>query len=357
MAATPDHRPLAEGEQAPVPAEIGEERLVERLEDAYGLKVVALEPMPGGADPDTTSFRVETDDGAVHFLKARRGPVDRVVASVALARFLADIGMPQILAPVPALTGRTAVRLGSVHLVLFPFVSGCDAFQTPLTESPWSDFGSVMKVVHSAAPPHELRWHLPVETFVPEAPKRVRHHLVEVTARLGGDSAAAALAAFLDGHRREVAQIVERTEKLADELSRRYPGSCLCHGAIHAGNLLLSDDGRLYLVGWDTPMLAPKERDLMFIGGGVGGIWNRPEEEAIFYRAYGALEVDAAALAYYRYGRIVEDIAITADALFMAGSGGSDRAMAVEHLLDQFGPGNTVEIAHHSYAKLSGERS
>ena len=30
----------------------------------------------------------------------------------------------------------------------------------------------------------------------------------------------------------------------------------------------------------------PKERDLMFIGGGVANVWNKPHEETLFYKGY-----------------------------------------------------------------------
>lgn len=30
--------------------------------------------------------------------------------------------------------------------------------------------------------------------------------------------------------------------------------------------------------------MAPKERNLMFIGGGVANVWNNPREEKFFYK-------------------------------------------------------------------------
>ena len=42
----------------------------------------------------------------------------------------------------------------------------------------------------------------------------------------------------------------------------------------------------------------------MFIGDGVGGIWNSAPEEALFYQGYGQTEIHPAALAYYRFERI-----------------------------------------------------
>jgi hypothetical protein len=45
----------------------------------------------------------------------------------------------------------------------------------------------------------------------------------------------------------------------------------------------------------------------MFIGGNVEGRGD-PADEASFYAGYGAVEVEGAALAYYRYERIIADV-------------------------------------------------
>lgn len=46
-----------------------------------------------------------------------------------------------------------------------------------------------------------------------------------------------------------------------------------------------------YIVDWDNPILAPKERDLMFAGGGQGVAGHSAaEEEALFYEGYGETE-------------------------------------------------------------------
>ncbi|MBZ0227587.1 MAG: hypothetical protein K8F58_03905, partial [Bauldia sp.] len=117
--------------------EIAEDRLLERLRDAYGLSAAALTRIPRGGDPSTIAYRVELGDGSAGFLEVKSGPFDEIAASVAVPRFLADAGLPQVLAPIPAVTGRMSVRLESAHLVLFPFVEGRDAFEAPLTERQW----------------------------------------------------------------------------------------------------------------------------------------------------------------------------------------------------------------------------
>jgi spectinomycin phosphotransferase len=43
------------------------------------------------------------------------------------------------------------------------------------------------------------------------------------------------------------------------------------------------------MVDSDDPIIAPKERDLMFMGGSVG---NKPQEKELFYEQYGKTEVN-----------------------------------------------------------------
>lgn len=47
---------------------------------------------------------------------------------------------------------------------------------------------------------------------------------------------------------------------------------------------MIDGNDTLYIVDWDDPIIAPKERDLMFIGGGVANVWNERHEEVSFYR-------------------------------------------------------------------------
>ena len=78
-----------------------------------------------------------------------------------------------------------------------------------------------------------------------------------------------------------------------------------CHGDLHAANVLLHG-WRVHIVDWDDPLLAPRERDLMFIGAGVCGVWKDNHETSAFHHGYGPVEQDPALLGYYRCERIVE---------------------------------------------------
>jgi spectinomycin phosphotransferase len=81
---------------------------------------------------------------------------------------------------------------------------------------------------------------------------------------------AAQLALIVRARAEEIHYLMRKANQLSSELQAQEPEFVLCHSDIHADNLLIDPTGRLYIVDWDNPILAPKERDLMFVGGGVG---------------------------------------------------------------------------------------
>jgi spectinomycin phosphotransferase len=120
----------------------------------------------------------------------------------------------------------------------------------------------------------------------------------------------------------------------------------LCHADLHAGNLLLAEKGELYIVDWDAPLFAPQEKDLALVGGCP--TWNNPLEVAQFYRGYkgeGPLQVDAAALAYYRCERAITDIAEFCGQLLLTDAGGADREQSYNYCAGLFLPGHEIELA------------
>ena len=91
--------------------------------------------------------------------------------------------------------------------------------------------------------------------------------------------------------------------------------------------------------------MAPKERDLMFIGGGVANVWNKSHEIHYFYEGYGETNVDKTILSYYRYERIVEDIALYGQDLLSRDQNDQSRLEMFNHFKGMFDPNGVVEIA------------
>jgi spectinomycin phosphotransferase len=322
---------------------------------AYGVRAAAVEFLPLGADQWTAVYRVSADSGVVYFLKLRRGVFDP--NSVTLPRFLREKGIDVIIAPLRTITGQPWAELGTDAMILYPYVEGRNGFELVLSDRHWVEIGRALRKLHTVELPAEIGGLVKRETYAPRYRSALWRLLERVAAQdvPGTDSLVESLVAFLDDKWTLIDDLVRRADRLARVLQAQPRDFVLCHSDVHAGNVLVATDGTLYIVDWDDPILAPKERDLMFAGGAQGFAGRSPEEEeALFYRGYGPVEVDAVALAYYRYERIVVDIALFAEDVLSAlpaeaaEPGGEDREQSFGFLRSSFDPNGTIELAYRS---------
>ena len=335
--------------------EIDENTVAAYVQDAYGLEVAGITFLPLGADSNTAVYRVVDRTGRPFFLKLRSG--DFAESSVTLPRFLRDHGLSQIIAPLADQAGRLWNDLGDFKLILYPFVEGRDGYKVSLTEPQWIEVGAALRRLHTLALPPELSRSIRREAYAPVWRDRVKGWLARVEVETFDEPVAAETATLLRAQRDAIGDLVGRAERYARALRRRSLLPVVCHGDLHAGNFHLTGDGRLYIVDWDEPVLAPKERDLMFAGAGLMGGWRSPEEEeALFYQGYGPAEADRQALAYFRYERIIADIAVYSEELLGTTDGGDDRAQSLRYLRSNFEPGGTIEIARESDRSSPGRK-
>lgn len=325
---------------------ISDDQLRACLWQAYGRHACRIRFLPLGNDVNTAAFLVVDDDRERFFLRLRGGPF--VAASVAVPTLLHDQGVAQVIPALRTVQGALWTRLGPFAVTLFPFVEGQNGFAAPLTDLQWTQLGAALRALHQLALPAPLLAELPRERYAGEWRRRVRALLAQSATASFEDGIAAEVAAFLRAHRAEIGRIVARAEELGRVLRAQSPPVVPCHGDIHAANVLLSSSGALSLVDWDTLTLAPKERDLMFIGGGIGGRWTGEDDIARFYQGYGATAINQVALAYYRYERIVEDIAEYGERLLGTNLSDADRRAGLAKFLVLFQPGHVVDIAQRT---------
>jgi spectinomycin phosphotransferase len=211
----------------------------------------------------------------------------------------------------------------------------------------WREFGVTLKAIHACRLPEAIAREVRRETYSPRAREAVRMLLERVRIEVYDEPVAAETAELLNSRREQILDLVDRAGRLAARLRVRSLPFVLCHSDLHAGNFLIAADGAFYLVDWDEIIMAPKERDLMFVGGGVAGDWHSPHEEGrLFYEGYGPTEVDPVALAYFRYDRIAQDIAAFGEQILLTEAGGEDRAQSLRYLSENFEPNGAIETAY-----------
>jgi spectinomycin phosphotransferase len=331
--------------------DVSDDTIIACLHDRFGLCITHVSFLPLGADVNSAVYRLTAEGGTPYFLKLRSGNFDEM--AVAIRAFLHDRGIRQVIAPIATTTRTLWARAQGFDWILYPFFEGKNGFEVALSKAQWIALGASIKAVHTTLLPAALAERMPREEYSPRLRNIVKAFDKQVEQGLYADPTAASLAAFWIAKRDEILRIVERAEQLAHALHNRAAELVVCHSDLHGGNVLLGADDEVAIVDWDEPILAPKERDLMFIGGGIGDIWNTDQEAAWFYQGYGQAEIDPIALSYYRYERIVADIAAYAEQIFGLQGSVEDRQEGLRQLMGQFLPDKLVDIAHRTYQQLS----
>lgn len=280
--------------------------LASALRAGYGLEASTFTFVPG-YDMGAAAYDVAADDDGRFFLKVRFAPT--ADAPLEVPRALLDSGISSVLAPVRTLSSALWHPIGNGRtIVLYPFVAGRNAVVAGMTVDQWRTFGATLRAVHDSGLEVRFADRLPSETFALPSAAVVRDILVTANWPSVESPATRRLAAVLAERTERIGAMLERAEELGAKLRRRSFTRVLCHADIHAANILVADDGRILLVDWDGPMLAPRERDLLFVIRARIARDVAPHEEAWFFEGYGEVDVDSDAIVYYRYERILEDI-------------------------------------------------
>ena len=330
------------------PPKLADGTIIGALEANYGIPISALTFLPIGADAASAGYRVQAVDGATYFLKvrARHGFSPR---SLLVPRYLHDEGVRHILPPLPTTARALWVLVNDFALSLFPFVEGRRAADVGLSRQNWAELGSTVKQIHASQLPSDLVPVVPQESYTPTR----REVLTQLEAALGrhaySDAVQDELAEFWNSRREEIHMLVDRADGLAPQLCEGSSPLVLCHADLHAWNILLDFGEDFWIVDWDETTIARKERDLMFVMGGIGHDLVSPRETAYFLQGFGEVEIDLKALTYYRYAWAVQDMGAYAEqAFFSLGLGEESRRDALEGFVDMFEPGNIVDIAFES---------
>ncbi len=327
---------------------LSDQRIIDCLNANYGIKVARLTFLPLGADLNASVYKAETHDQSSYFIKLKRGHHHDISATI--IALLHDAGIQQIIPPIKTKHGQPIQHIDDFTLIVSPFVEGKDGFSRDLTDEQWMTLGAVMKQIHKIDVPPSIQRMIRREDYASKWREAVRSLYVHIKSELSGDEIALKLIAFMKKNSVTIHRLVDRAEQLGKQIQEQLPEFVLCHSDIHGGNVLMDGNDIIYMVDWDDPIMAPKERDLMFIGGGVANIWNRPHEEKYFYKGYGKTEINRTILAYYRHERIVEDIALYGQQLLLTSVG--NRIESYKHFIAQFEPQGVVDIAFETDESL-----
>lgn len=319
--------------------------IIDCLNANFAIKAQIVTPILEGADMNAITYKAQTSNNS-YFVKVKHDCNNE--SNTTILELLHGSGIQQIIPPVKSIHSNSIIHVDNFSLIVYPFIEGVNGFSYKLTNKQWTILGKALRQVHDFTVPSPLLQHIKHETYCPKWRQTVRLLYQCIEDKLPGDDLIRSqFLNFMKEHKPVILRLVDRAEELSDSIKKQPTKLVLCHSDIHGGNVLISKGDSIYIVDWDDPIMAPKERDLMFIGGGVANIWNDPQEEASFYKGYGNTDINISLLSYYRYERIVQDIAEYAEALLLSKleSTQKDRLEMYTQFVDMFNPQGVVDIA------------
>jgi spectinomycin phosphotransferase len=311
---------------------ISPEQLRAICEEQYDLAGATLEFLPVGKDNRTGVYRAVSRQGIPYLLKVRSGPFYE--ASCLIPHYLRDQGISSVVAPLPTRSNTAWSRIGEWTVILYPFIEGDTRWTPPMTPTYWKAVGTALDQIHRVKPPSSVDCpSLRTETFDPIG---YRLSIGDIEAEYiqspGTGRYEQELASVWTAHESTVHTAISGLEALAGLLQERSGPFVLCHADLHPGNIIRSQGNQVFLIDWDEVMLAPRERDFLFVGAVPERASGLVEPTVSpFFLGYGQMEMDWVALTYYLWERVVQDLIAFAEEVFRRDDlGEADKADAVE---------------------------
>lgn len=321
---------------------LAKQKILEHLKTDYHIDTLTLTYLPIGADMNASVYKADTKNQS-YFVKIKKGYHHDV--AIDILELLHDNGIQQIIKPINTAANQSILYADGFSLIVYPFIHGHNGFNQALTKEQWITLGKTLKQIHEIDVPVFIQQQLRHESYASTWRKSVRVLWEHIEKSSSVDEYAIKLITFMRKKREVILNLVERAEHLTQKMQNDSPQLVLCHSDIHAGNILISSHHSIYIVDWDDPIMAPKERDLMFMGGGIANVWNEPYQETLFYNGYGKTEINKALLAYYRCERIVEDIAVYTEEILSLSSDHGNKAQAYKYFISMFATNGVIDIA------------
>ena len=301
------------------PSDLGRDELTAELARGWGFRCVTLEYLPVGFGShhwqatDARGLRrfVTVDDLEAGFQAgsepdAAFAAMERAFATAAFLRDEAELEF--VVAPLLDEAGAVIRRLTDRYaLTVLPFVQGTSgAFGSYESADDRRRVGGLLGRLHAATehvPPSLPR----TEEFAIPSRDVLLRALDHLDRPWSTGPFAEPARQQLRAAAREIATRLEQYDELVGEVRASSGSWVLTHGEPHSANVLRSEDDRLYLVDWDTTLIAPRERDLRMVLDGELTGWDD------YVAAGRAASLNEEAMQLYRLWWDLSEIATYAD--------------------------------------------
>ncbi|MEV0394239.1 aminoglycoside phosphotransferase family protein [Polymorphospora rubra] len=288
------------------------DRITGWVAEHHGIALTDLRAVEAGADRGAELFRGTDGAGSGYAVK---WTANESAAGLVIPEALGALAPGTVADVVPTHDGGLWADVGGRRLSVTRWVTGAPALGGPLRREQWTAYGRLLARLHRLPVDDGLQAAVPAERYDPGRWVRAFDDADRAVTGVGpgADDIQHRLAEGWTAGRDRLFEVRDRAVALAGVLRRRadLPAPVPCHADPHLGNVIVTGDTRVVLIDFDDAVLAPPERDLMFVlGGGVLPFAPATTvQQAWFLDGYGGVDPDPQLLTYYRCTRALEDVA------------------------------------------------
>lgn len=238
---------------------IDKSNLIKLLEDNFDFRVGTITFNPKGEA--SWSYFVEIDDKK-YFLKLSKSEDFNLAPFEFTSRLFDECDIKSIVHPIKTNSNEVYLSFGDYKLVLFDFIDGKTIREQPLNEHQLEELGELLAKVHKSK--DVVGAYVQREEFTNPYRNDIKktYESLEELNNLS-ETQEKTKQLYLE-YKEKFLNEQNQLEELIKELKNRDIEFVNCHGEPSPGNVMVSNDGQIYLIDWDFPLFAPKENDLLF---------------------------------------------------------------------------------------------
>ncbi len=238
---------------------VNKSQLKEILEKEYDFSIDEIAFNPKGYA--SWSYIIQTNKGKFFLKLYKPENFDQKVFD-----FTADLyskcHIENIVHPIKTKNNEIYFSFDNFKLVLFNFIDGQTSKEQPLNNNQLEELGELFANIHKSHEiigPYEVRekFEFPFKEGILKIYENIDslNNLNEIK-----QQARQVYIKYKENFLNELSQL----ERLAEKLKSENIEFVNCHGEPSPDNIIVSTEGKTYLIDWDFPIFAPKEKDLAF---------------------------------------------------------------------------------------------
>lgn len=229
------------------------------LENEFGFSVESIEFNPKGEA--SLSYLVYSG-GKIFFLKI----YDTSSVDERIFRFMSELyeicGIKNIVHPIKTKANKLSISLGKNILVLFEYIKGNTWAEKQLSKEKFEKLGKILAQIHLSK--NKIGAYPVKEDFTNPFTNNFKNIY---SAMKKFDNPSIYQKELIEIYKKYEDKFIREFEELeatGNKLKKSNNEFVNCHGEPSPGNVMVSESGEIYLVDWDSPLFAPKEKDLLF---------------------------------------------------------------------------------------------